>query len=258
VNDRYDITTESVATGTTEKRAQPFSGRWAEIAAAARRSGARRFSIWVDSFLYAGLSSLLLLIANLFEAQWYLSLVALTPFLIRVSRADGEEGARLGFLMGLSYLSVSSLTVPSPTAAGWWLTLVTGTVLFTLCGWSMGWARTAFGFRPTVIALLWAAFELGYRQISHSAGLLGQPALSDPYLQGLAALFGFVAFSTLIVLVNSLLVLAFRAVASMVYSGRKIRRRHSRPRWFIPAYTIKRGDVFLIPESRGPPVSVLF
>jgi len=210
----------------------------------------------VESFLYAGSSALLLLIANLFPGHWYLSLVALIPFLMRVSRADGEEGARLGFLMGLSYLAVSSLAVPSPTAS-WWLSLATGTTLFTLCGWSMGCARTAFGFRPTLIALLWSVFELGYHQISHSAGLLGQPALSDPYLQGLAALFGVVAFSTLIVLVNSLLVLAFRAVAAIFISGRKYRTEPPVRRLYLPDLSIERSDVFLIPESRGPPLSAL-
>jgi hypothetical protein len=212
----------------------------------------RRLTAWTDSFLYAGSSALLLLIANVFHGHWALSLAAMTPFLIRISRADGEEGARLGFLMGFSYLSVMSLTVPSPTAS-WWLGLVTGAVLFTLCGWAMGCARAVFGFRPTVIALLWAAFELGYRQIGHSAGLLGQPALSDPYLHGLVTLFGFVVVSTLIVLINSLLVAAYRAVASIVLRKGKIRTGSLRRCWFIPALVIKRVDVFLIPESRGPP-----
>lgn len=235
----------------------PQSGEGSAAAASGcQRDGSLRLAKWVESFLYAGLSALLLLIANLFPGHWYLSLVALTPFLARVSRADGEEGARLGFLMGLSYLTVSSLTVPSPTASPC-LALATGTTLFTLCGWSMGWARAAFGFRPSVVAVLWIAFEFGYSQVSLSAGLLGQPALSDPYLRGLAALLGFVAFSALIVLVNSLLVLAFRAMASMIFSGRKIRTGRPRLRWFIPACTTKHSDVYLIPESRGPPLSVL-
>ena len=51
---------------------------------------------WAESFMFAGTSALLLLVANLFPHYWYVSFFALTPFLYRIIKASPGESLRLG------------------------------------------------------------------------------------------------------------------------------------------------------------------
>ncbi|MGB2981514.1 MAG: hypothetical protein WBC77_09725, partial [Candidatus Zixiibacteriota bacterium] len=63
---------------------------------------------WARSFIFAGGSALLLLVANLFPDYWYFSFFALTPFLYRIIKATPGESFRLGLLFGLSFFGASA------------------------------------------------------------------------------------------------------------------------------------------------------
>lgn len=197
------------------------------------------FVAWAESFIFAGSSALLLLIANLFPHYWYVSFFALTPFLYRIiritcgerSRTTPSESLRLGFLFGLSFFAVSlvdtRITSPFPSV----LMLLFGTGLFALFGWAVGWARNRWGFYPSLVALLWVGVELGlvklgmnqngsYLSVASGIGIPeaeGQARFSHPlvvseanlFFHALVGLFGFLTVSAIIVLFNSLLVLLF-------------------------------------------------
>jgi apolipoprotein N-acyltransferase len=218
---------------------------------------------WAESFIFAGTSALLLLIANLFPDYWYFSFFALTPFLYRIIKATPKESLRLGFLFGLSFFSVSliDLRIGSPVPSV--LILLFGTILFALFGWTVGWARKRWGFNPSIVALLWVGLEIGLMKLGFArslglgmGGLFGKAELSHPSLQALAGLFGFLTVSAIIVLLNSLLVLAIiktlklkRPRGNSIEGEEKIWDILSTP-WFFAQ------KVYLVPEGRAPPYMV--
>ena len=210
-------------------------------------------AVWCESFLFAGISALLLLLAGFFSEYSFLSLVALTPFLYRISKAGMSESIRLGFLLGLAFLSVtlanSLVTDPLPAL----LKLLYGTALFTLFAWTLFRARTVFGFNPIITALIWVGFELAAVKLGLVRGLLGSAEFSNQYLNGLVILFGFIIVSFVIVLLNSLLLIAIEKAVSLA-EARGTASCESGRIWdlcFSPGLFVQK--CYLVPDVRGPP-----
>ena len=212
---------------------------------------------WCESFLFAGMSALLLLLASFFSEYSFLSLVALTPFLYRISKAELSESIRLGFLLGLAFLSVTLannlVTDPLPAI----LKLLYGTALFTLFAWTLWRARTAFGFNPIITALIWVGFELSAVKLGLVRGLLGSAEFSIQHLNGLVVLFGFIIVSFVIVLLNSLLLIAVEKAVSLARARGTASCESGRiwDLYFSPGLFVQK--FYLVPDMRGPPCMAL-
>jgi hypothetical protein len=225
---------------------------FSEIGGAETRTSS---AAWCDSFLFAGMSALLLLLASLFSEYSFLSLIALTPFLFRISKADVSESMRLGFLLGLAFLAVTlaDSLVTDPLSA--MLKLLYGTALFTLFAWTLWKARTAFGFNPIITALIWAGFELAAVKLGLVRGLLGSADFSIQHLSGLVVLFGFIIVSFIIVLLNSLLLIAVEKAVSLARARGTASCESGRiwDLYFSPGLFVQK--YYLVPDVRGPPAS---
>jgi apolipoprotein N-acyltransferase len=209
---------------------------------------------WAESFVIAGSSALLLLIANLHPHYWYFSFFALTPFLYRIIKATPAESLRLGFLLGISYFGVSSINLIPVSPSSCVYKLLLGTGLFASFGWAVGWARKHWGFYPSIVAVLWIGLELGLMKFGFTGGLLVPTEYSNPFLRGLVGLFGFLIVSAIIVLLNSILILAIvktlEAIKPKGNTFKKVKRR-----WllsFSPNLSAKK--VYVVPEGRAPPI----
>lgn len=206
-----------------------------------------------ESFLYAGMSALLLLLTAQFHQYWFLSLVALTPFLYKITRSSLSESVRLGFLLGLTFLTVC---LSNQLLADFWptlLKLLCGVFLFILFSWALCRARMSFGFNPIITALIWVGFELAVIRLGFARGLFGEAELSNPHLNSLMLLFGFVIVSFIIVLLNSLIVLTVEKIISLGKARETTSCDDTRIRdpYSSPALFTQR--CYLVPEVRGPP-----
>ncbi|KPL00646.1 MAG: hypothetical protein AMJ91_03870 [candidate division Zixibacteria bacterium SM23_73_3] len=209
---------------------------------------------WAESFIFAGSSALLLLVANFFPHWWYVSFFALTPFLYRIIKATPGESLRLGFLFGLSFfgaLLANSLMI-SPLASV--LKLLSGTALFALFGWSVGWARERWGFNPSIVALLWVDLEMGLMKLGFVGGFLGRAEFSHPFFHSLVGLFGFLAVSAIIVLFNSLLIMAIVKTLEVRRSRGKSVAEDERTWDIFFTWNLFAEKVYLVPEGRVPPL----
>jgi len=219
----------------------------------------RRFSprylgvVWAESFIFAGASAFLLLIAKLSPEYWYLSLFALIPFLARAYRANAREALRLGFLLGFTFFLISGLnTLPADPFLSI-ARIFAGAALFAAFGGAVGWTRQRWGFNPTIVALLWVAFELSLTKLGFVSSLLGEAGFSAPFFHGLAALFGFLIISFLIVLCNSLIITAIDKAISLA-KARTIKVPVGKRRWDLnSAAGLFAQKFYLVPEGRGPP-----
>jgi hypothetical protein len=223
-------------------------------------SGAERLQApsgggWAPDFISAGATALLLLISSFFPAYWYLSFFALTPFLWKITRAGFRSGLRLGFLLGLAFLSVSKADsfFSSPFSAA--PQLIAGISLFALFGASVGRVNEKWGLNPLITALLWVGFELGLVKAGFVSGILETPRLAAnaPFFNGVALLFGFLTLSFAIVLVNSLLVFAVEKVVSLAQARGDVVWENESVWYLSPLPRLSAQKVYLVPEGRGPP-----
>ncbi|MGB8657779.1 MAG: hypothetical protein WCE90_08345 [Candidatus Zixiibacteriota bacterium] len=209
---------------------------------------------WAESFVFAGSSALLLLIANLLPHYWYFSFFALTPFLYRIIKATPAESLRLGFLLGLSFFSVLALCSPIPSLAVGLFQLLCGVALFSSFGWFAGSARKHWGFSPSTVALLWVGLETGLMKLGFAGGLLGETGLAQPSLQGLVSLFGLLTASAIIVLLNSFLVLAIVKALELTRPRGKTAGDDKRTWSFFFTRNLFTERIYLVPEGRAPPI----
>ena len=217
---------------------------------------------WAESFIFAGSSAFLLHVANLFPEYWYVSFFALTPFLFRIIKATCDEGSRtkpreslrLGFLFGLSFFAVSAIDSQANYPLSSLLKLLSGTGLFALFGWTVSWASRRWRFNPFIVALLWVALEMGLVKLGFIKGLLGKGEFSHPFFGGMVALFGFLAVSAIIVLLNSLLVLVILKTLAIKRPRGKTVQEDERT-WGVlstPGFFPKK--IYLVPQGRAPPI----
>ncbi|MCI0406642.1 MAG: hypothetical protein L0Z48_03190 [candidate division Zixibacteria bacterium] len=244
-----------------EPEASAKSGEALPFGGGVKKSGGESFGATVSeraqNFLFAGSSAFLLLAANLFTDYWFFAFFALIPFLYRIIRLNALGAFQLGLFFGLTFLSVYKLpdflAVPVLTV----LTVALGTVLFALFGWAVARAKEKFGFNPLFIALFWVGFELCLLKLSVFSVGAGSPRPlvgEAPYFHGLSALFGFLAVSFVIVLVNSLLVFAIEKTVSLAKArGQGVWGNESV--WDpTPIPGLFAQKVYLIPAVRSPPL----
>jgi len=209
---------------------------------------------WAESFIFAGSSALLLLVANFFPEYWYVSFFALTPFLYRIIKASPVESLRLGLLFGLLFFAVSVIDSPesSPILPSL-LKLLSGTGLFALFGGMVGWARKHWGFNPAIVALFWVGLELGLVKLGFISGFFAEAEFSHPFFASLVTLFGFVTISAIIILLNSILVLTIEKILKIARPQGKRVQEDERTLDLLSAPGILVEKVYIVPEGRAPP-----
>lgn len=228
--------------------------RTAVVTAVSRRSfNEPVLATWAESFIFGGGSALLLLVANLFPDYWYFSFFALTPFLYRIIKATPGESFRLGLLFGISFFGASATGWPGIPPFVAVVRLLCGTALFALFGWTVGRVRQRWGFNPSMVAVLWIGLELGLARVGLVGGLLGGTTFSHPLLHGLAGLLGLLASSAVIVLLNSLLVLAIVKTIQAARTGVKTAIEDVRTWDLLFAFNFSTKKAYLVPEGRAPP-----
>jgi apolipoprotein N-acyltransferase len=238
---------------------QPKHLRGVAIGTTARQPAGDKASLatWSEDFIFAGSSGFLLLVATLLPDYWYVSFFALVPFLYRIIRATPSESLRLGVLFGLSFFSLSTadslITSPLPSL----LKLFSGTTLFALFAWTVGWARQRWGFNPFILVFLWAALELGLVKLGFVGGLLGKTGFSHHFFAGLISLFGFLTVSAIILLINSLLVLAIVKSRNVAGYGWRMGQEDGRMADFFSAVGLFTKRVYFVPEGRAPPIRAI-
>ncbi len=213
----------------------------------------RAVLVWMESFVFAGTSALLLLLARFYPTYWFLSFIALTPFLARIYRADLKESLRLGFLFGVTFFLFSELAVPPVSLSASLTDILIGTAVFAGFGGLVGWTRQKLGFNAVIVAVLWVLFEAGLIELGLVTSLLSGADFSGGFIHALVVVFGFLLISFLIVLLNAIVVsLIDRALAKA--RARRLLPSECGESWDLVFTSGPFADkFFLLPEGRGPP-----
>ncbi|UCD95563.1 MAG: hypothetical protein JSU69_05800 [Candidatus Zixiibacteriota bacterium] len=210
---------------------------------------------WAEDFVFAGLSTFLLLIAASFRTHWYLCFIALMPFIYRAGRASVLSSLRLGLLFGISFFVTSGIDSAITAGASVSLRIVSGVFLFAIFAGCLAWVRRRLGFNLILFALLWAAFEFVLIKLGFIHGLFGDLKFTVPFFAALGTVFGFVIVSFVIVLTNLLLALAIEKAIAQVKKARVVVYSDKRTWGWQLRNKFRIENLYLVPESRAPPIA---
>ena len=210
---------------------------------------------WLKDFLAGGTSALLLSLVRILPHWWPLSLVALVPFLGRVTRGSTVSAVRTGCLLGASCILASLC----PGQTNLWLivcSLPASCCVFALFAWVVNRLSQRIGINAVLLALLWLPMEwlLQHLVAVSSIDLPFQP----PVLSGIASLFGTLIVSFLIVLVNVLAVGLLSQITRWRWSRGTIHTREPRPSYHPQSILHSISSCYPPSMTRGPPCSFLF
>lgn len=161
----------------------------------------------VKDFFCAGSSAMMIAFAQLHPEFWFLSLLALIPFLWRATRVNCLEAALLGIL-----LAVCHAFVTNPISA-WFI----GTEqLYRLLGFSLAFGCYAvavnklarrIGFHAVFIAVLWLPFEYALSHFGQLGRIFTLTETDSSLLFQVGSLCGTLMISFVVVLTNTLLLI---------------------------------------------------
>jgi len=203
--------------------------------------------------LLSGLSAALLLAAWLYPDYRYLSVVALAPLLVGLSRGRVNEGLALGFFFGIFFFAVRSLDILSGDLIVVLRQGLVGTFVLTIFSGLAAWSVQRYGLNAVTVAVFWVFVEPALVALGLEGGLFRPLVDSTGVVHRLALTFGLAVVSTAVILLNVLLILAIDKVA---------KRAKVRPpdisvderNWDLKsAAGLLAQKLFSVPESRGPP-----
>ena len=208
---------------------------------------------WCEIFSVAGFSALMVLIAHSSTAYEYFALVAAAPLLAAVGRIGPYDAARLFTTFAVALLGVRELDSICTSPVLYGVRVGGAGLIAAVFGLLFGFARRRFGFNPILLALLWVGFELAVVETGIAPFVLSSNEPSGAFSIGISQVFGFAILSLLIILVNSLVLIAIDRIVSA--EGRVSEKRVNERQWnpsFAPGPFA--DTLFLVPQRRGPPV----
>jgi apolipoprotein N-acyltransferase len=209
---------------------------------------------FLEHFICAGSSALLMAIAHLYPQYWALSLVALVPFLLQAIRVSYRGAFALGASFAISYLFVaypnSLLANPIQTLLG----AVFLSAVFAAFALIVRRTRQKLGFNPIFIAALWLPLEFLLMNNSGAAGFFSLFESDSALVIRFSTLFGVLMVSFAVVLINSLIAWLLKYLGDKLFAtGKEVFARESA--LIIPYKNqIFRSGECHLPDCRGPPV----
>jgi len=210
-------------------------------------------SVWAEDFIFAGTSAALLLVVCLFQNYWYLSFLALLPFFYRISKSSLWGALRVGMLFGITYFlnaEINSLMIQPGSAV---LNILAGIALCSILGGAINWTGKRWGANPLFISLIWVGFQFAVGRLTGGNTLFGNIEITLPFFQTLSTLFGFIIVSLIIVMANTLLLMAVEKAFELEGKGKHVISGGEKSWGFSQYRDILIDSVSFLPEGRAPP-----
>ena len=208
----------------------------------------------IEGFSFAGSSALLLSVAHLYPKFWYLSLLALIPFLWRTVRATLFESVVIGSLLATSYCLVAVPITAWVDPADFFRKLCILNALFVLYAVTVNRLARLIGFNAVLTALLWLPIEYALSNYADLGIIFAFSETDSTILIRIGSLFGVLMVSFAVVLINSLVYLSIRRIAQTTTSRSDVCVDGSESRGFTSEILIFERHYSYDADARAPPV----
>jgi hypothetical protein len=213
----------------------------------------QRSLAWLEDFLYAGFSGLLLVIARLLAQFSPIYLLALLPYVWRTLHADRPRSIRLGACLATSFAFVAYADnlVENPWAFAFQLLYLN--LIFISYGVAVHRARKVFGSSPLFVICLWLPIEYCLNNLAGEGKLFAISVIDPSLILRLNVLLHLLIIPLVIILLNPLLLLLASYVVSRIIAQRGLRFELSEKKYHLITILIGIRHCHSIPFLRGPP-----
>ena len=213
---------------------------------------------FLESFLYAGTSALLISISHLQPQFWFVSLFALVPFLWRAARFGLFESISSGSLLATSYYFVMAGSETFSAPGYFLVNLLIMNILFVLYGIVVNRIAKHIGPNAIFIAFFWLPLEYGLSHFAYLGNLFTFSETGSALLVRISSFFGLLMVSFLVALINSLIFIISEHFLKVSWSRAshpiRVKKEDNPYLVFKDIVTEKRLHHVLSP--RAPPVSL--
>ncbi|MFH1373178.1 MAG: hypothetical protein ABII79_05220 [bacterium] len=215
----------------------------------------RRLYSAVESFICAGSSALLISAAQLHPEVWFLSIVALVPFLGRVIRASRAESLLLGVILATCYALVARANDLWIAPGPFLLKFLVLNLVFCIYALAVNRLKKTIGFHVIFVAALWLPLEYLLDRVAGIGSIFTLAAGDSSFVIRIGSLFGMLMISFVVVIANSLIVILLKELARVFKSGRAL--VFAAPRRSFPTFPhihVQRRW-YCFPDRRAPPLT---
>lgn len=208
---------------------------------------------FLEDFVCAGTSALLISTAHLHPHSWPVSLFALIPFLWRAARVSLLEAAVTATVLGTSYcfLTIGFSSVPASDRI--LIELLIPNALFVSYGIAVNRIAKHVGFNAMFIAVVWLPLEYGLSHHAHLKGVFDFCGTDSSILPRIVSLFGTLMVAFLAVLVNSLILIVSERIVRALCSASKPRAADNGERSALCENMILQWPRHGVAAPRAPP-----
>ncbi len=208
---------------------------------------------WAEDFLYASVSSLLLIVARLLTQFSPLYLLALLPYVWRTLHANRPRSIRLGALLATSFALVAYADNLADNPWAFTFKLFYLNLIFISYGVAVHRARKVFGASPLFVIYLWLPIEYCLNNLAGEGKLFAISSVEPSLILRLNVLLDLLIIPLAIILLNPLLLLAAGYIVKRVLGRTKpftIRPKGQPP---LASLTPVVRQWFYFPDLRSPP-----
>ncbi len=208
---------------------------------------------FTEDFICAGSSALILSLIHLYPDYWFLSIFALLPFLWRLTSTNLSGSIILGTILGNCYAFVAFTDQILISPWIFLLKLFSLCIIFSAFGVAVNRINRYTGFNPIFIAALWLPFEYALCNYTHLENIFTFSGTDSTFLIRISSLLGILMVSFVIVLINSLILIAIRRAVQAFCSETKFSLEDKKISYPFFKEVILQKLCYYYPMRRTPP-----
>jgi len=214
---------------------------------------------FLEDFLYAGSSALILSLVHTHTEYWFISLFALIPFLWRLTRANLCRSVVLGIILAGCYAFVAFIDELLVSPWTFLLELFLLCLVFSIFGVAVNRIKRYVGFNAVIfIAFFWLPLEYALSHYAHLGGIFTFSEIDSALLIRFSSLFGLLVVSFVVVLINSLILIILKRVAQALRSRSAFAAKDDKKPYPSFKETILQRRWYYFPDLRAPPIKVAY
>jgi len=212
---------------------------------------------FLEDFLYAGSSALILSLIHTHPEYWFISFFALIPFLWRLTRTNLGRSVVLGIILSSCYAFVAFIDEVSVSPWTFLVKLFLLGLVFSVFGIAANRIKRYGGFNAVIfIAFFWLPLEYALSHYVHLGGIFTFSEIDSALLIRFSSLFGMLVVSFVVVLVNSLILIVLKRVVQGLRSRATFPAKEDKKPYASFKEIILQRRWYYFPDLRAPPIKV--
>ena len=209
---------------------------------------------FLNHFLCAGSSALLLSIAHIYPSCWYFSFIALVPFLWRCRKANLSGAIVVGMILAccFSFVSFTGELLSSPYL--FFHKLILLNLIFSIFSLTVILAIRYLSFNPIFIAAFWLPLEYFLGYYAGFGNILTFAEIKSSFVIRFSSMFSCLMISFIIVLIKSIILMFIEHIYCKGNSDSKFRFSKEKLSCLCSENILPLKNWYYILNPRAPPL----